>query len=255
MRYSLLPTFYTEMERVHSSGGTAVRSLMFNFPTDPNTYSIDQQFMWGTKILVTPVLTQGANTVEGYFPPASVWYNLWNMTRLPVSEGGYLTFPCAIEDGVVLHLAGGSIIVQQAPELTTTATRLNPFSLTVGLAGDSTAAGSLFWDDGEQLVDGANSLSVSFAANGDGLTSQIVANTFTGAVPNLESVTVGGFQFQPSTVTVNGQSSTFHYDATSQVLTIDGFSVSMTQPMTIHWANSSRRHSKRHMNQDGIALE
>ena len=46
MRYSLLPTLYTLLANVHQNGGTVARSLMFNFPTDSNTWAIDHQFMW-----------------------------------------------------------------------------------------------------------------------------------------------------------------------------------------------------------------
>ena len=46
------------------------------FPKDQVTWDVDQQFMWGSAVLVTPVLVEGATSVEGYFPPGARWFNL-----------------------------------------------------------------------------------------------------------------------------------------------------------------------------------
>ena len=55
-RYRLLPFLYSLFHQAHSIGGTVARPLLFNFPQDENTYAIDKQFMWGTALLITPVL-------------------------------------------------------------------------------------------------------------------------------------------------------------------------------------------------------
>jgi alpha-glucosidase len=244
MRYSLLPTLYTQFWRVHTQGGTVARSLMFNFPTDANTYPIDTQFMWADLLLITPVLTQGATSVRGYFPPSAVWYNLWNLSVLQASSDGWQTLPCAIEDAIVLHVAGGSILPMQTPALTTAATRLNPFSLLVALCEKGMADGALFWDSGADLEDGSNNLILTFHADlaGGSLTSTVVSNNFQGAVPDLETVNIGGFTFNPAAVSVNGSplaSSAWQWNQATQVLTIQPISASMTQPITITWSKQT----------------
>lgn len=45
------------------------------FPTDPNTWAVDRQLLWGGGLLVTPVLEPGQTKVSGYFP-AGTWYSL-----------------------------------------------------------------------------------------------------------------------------------------------------------------------------------
>lgn len=45
------------------------------FPTDPNTWTVDHQLMWGAGLLITPVLEPGKAKVSGYFP-AGTWYHL-----------------------------------------------------------------------------------------------------------------------------------------------------------------------------------
>ena len=51
------------------------RALWDEFPTDSNTWVIDRQFMWGSGLLISPVLDQGATTKSAYFPDAR-WYDI-----------------------------------------------------------------------------------------------------------------------------------------------------------------------------------
>ncbi len=43
---------------------------------DEDTYAIDRQFLVGSSLLVSPVLEEGASTVDAYFP-ADLWYNYY----------------------------------------------------------------------------------------------------------------------------------------------------------------------------------
>jgi hypothetical protein len=46
-RYSLLTYYYTQFANANQNGGTVARPLFFEFPTDPATAYLDQQFMVG----------------------------------------------------------------------------------------------------------------------------------------------------------------------------------------------------------------
>ena len=46
-------------------GTPPVRALFFEFPDEPELFAVDQQFLVGSDILVTPVLTPNVSTVEG----------------------------------------------------------------------------------------------------------------------------------------------------------------------------------------------
>ena len=72
MRYRLLPYLYSLFNDAHATGSTVARPLFFEFPTDAETYAIDRQFMWGSALLISPVLDQGAVTVSAYLP-RGVW--------------------------------------------------------------------------------------------------------------------------------------------------------------------------------------
>lgn len=49
------------------------------FPTDPDCQTIDRQFLWGTSLLISPVLEQGAAQLNAYLPKGT-WYNFYNVS-------------------------------------------------------------------------------------------------------------------------------------------------------------------------------
>lgn len=66
VRYSLLPYYYTlfyyasrPVSPSSIPSATVTRPLFFEFLDDQSTYAIDKQFMVGSGLLVSPVLTQG----------------------------------------------------------------------------------------------------------------------------------------------------------------------------------------------------
>ena len=58
IRYTLLPYIYTRFYEIHLKGGSAIRPLFFEFPTDHRTMAIDEQFLFGPSVLVSPVLSK-----------------------------------------------------------------------------------------------------------------------------------------------------------------------------------------------------
>jgi len=55
LRYRLLPYIYSLAHQVTENGYTIMRGLPMDFETDKNTFSIDDQFMFGPAIMVCPV--------------------------------------------------------------------------------------------------------------------------------------------------------------------------------------------------------
>uniref|UniRef100_A0AAX7W087 Lysosomal alpha-glucosidase n=1 Tax=Astatotilapia calliptera TaxID=8154 RepID=A0AAX7W087_ASTCA len=186
LRYSLLPFLYTLFHHAHASAETVARPLFMEFPNDPNSRTIDKQFLWGSSLLISPVLEQGAVELAAYLPPAT-WYSLHNPFY---SKGQFLLLPAPL-DTINVHVREGHIIPQQEPALTTTASRNNPFFLTVALSAGGWARGDLFWDDGESVdtFEMQNYCYVIFSAE----QSQVVSNPLklNGA---LDSLVLGGLQ-------------------------------------------------------------
>ena len=63
-----------------------MRALAWEFPNDPSLAAADRQFFLGPAILVTPVLDQGATSVDGVFPGSgkgTVYYDWYTLSAVP----------------------------------------------------------------------------------------------------------------------------------------------------------------------------
>ncbi|XP_020898902.1 lysosomal alpha-glucosidase [Exaiptasia diaphana] len=238
MRYRLLPYLYTLFANAHVNGGTVARPLFFEFTNDSKTLPIDQQFMWGSSLLITPVMQQGATSVQGYFPDAT-WYDAYSGAELQRKGSGrqYHTLECPVLCNTPLHYRGGSIITTQQPAITTADSRKNPFELIVALSGQDgvPAKGEVFIDDGESLgpVTKAPYLHVDFVAD-HALHSSVDPKSSYTPEAKLANITFYGFGHKPSSVTVNGHAiSTYTYDDGLKVLKITGLQLSLDQPFNV----------------------
>uniref|UniRef100_A0ACD5ZD67 Uncharacterized protein n=1 Tax=Avena sativa TaxID=4498 RepID=A0ACD5ZD67_AVESA len=185
LRYRLLPYIYTLMYEAHTTGAPIARPLFFSYPEDATAYGVDRQFLLGRGVLVSPVLEQGATTVDAYFP-AGRWFSIYDHSlAVDTRSGERVTLP-ALADAPYVHVAGGSILPLQQSAMTTARARRTPFHLLVALADDGTAAGELFLDDGESPEMGATKsefslVKFSCATWSDGmirLRSQVVHNSY-----------------------------------------------------------------------------
>lgn len=153
IRYALLPYIYTTYHSAHTTGTTVMRALAWEFPDEPALADADRQFLLGPAILVTPVLNQGATTVDGVFPGSGrgeVWYDWYNKTAISAGPGENKTIDAPLGH-IPVYVRGGYVLPMQEPGLTTAASRRNPWALTVALDKAGGARGSLYVDDGESI--------------------------------------------------------------------------------------------------------
>ena len=107
LRYRLIPYIYSLAWRVTDQDYTIQRPLVMDWRTDPKTWNIGDQFMFGPAILVSPVLQQDATHRTVYLPAAPVWYDFWSGARV---KGGQEIVAEAPLTRIPLFVRAGSIV-------------------------------------------------------------------------------------------------------------------------------------------------
>jgi len=107
LRYRMMPYIYSLAWRVTSQDYTIQRPLVMDWRTDPKTWNIGDQFMFGPAILVNPVLKQEATHRTVYLPDAPVWYDFWSGASV---KGGQEVEAEAPLDRIPLFVRAGSIV-------------------------------------------------------------------------------------------------------------------------------------------------
>ncbi|CAK1357391.1 Alpha-glucosidase [Cercospora beticola] len=223
IRYSLLPYMYTLFYLAHTTGSTVMRALSWEFPNDPSLAAVDNQFLLGPALLVTPVLGQGMKEVQGVFPGVAqgeIWYDWYTQEAVTAQPGENVTISAPLSH-IPVFVRGGYVLPRQEALYTTTESRNSSWSLLTALDNNEAASGILYVDDGESVTPNAT-LIVDFTASNGSLyasTRGLYEDT-----NSLANVTVLGVQDEPGNVTLNGQavSSGVTYNSTSKVLSLVG---------------------------------
>ena len=262
VRFALLPYMYTLFYLAHTTGSTVMRALAWEFPNDPSLANADLQFLLGPAILVTPVLAQGATSVNGVFPgvgKGEVYYNWYNQSAVTAAPGQNVTLDAPLGH-INVFVRGGYVLPMQGYAMTTRDARKTPWSLLVALGLGGAATGELYLDDGES-INSEDTLTVEVRIKATDLLprpavfalsftdvsfSQFAATqsklyasgrgTYTDANP-LANITILGVSRAPGNITLNGMSlpseSVLHNDTRKTVV------VSGLQNMTSSGAWSS----------------
>jgi alpha-D-xyloside xylohydrolase len=76
LRERIRPYVNAQMQRAHEDGMPPMRPLFVDFPDDPESWSVDDEFMLGPDLLVAPILSAGLRARPVYLPPG-LWKNAW----------------------------------------------------------------------------------------------------------------------------------------------------------------------------------
>ncbi|XP_062576597.1 sucrase-isomaltase, intestinal-like [Saccostrea cucullata] len=238
LRYKFLPYMYTLFKEAHTEGRMVLRSLMFEFPDDPNTWSVDQQFMFGHAILVSPALENNKTTVDAYFPKGR-WHTYTGDEEINSWNGQHRSLDAPLHL-LNFHARGGSIIPLQDPSNSTYYSRLNPLSLWCALDNSYSATGTLFMDDGKSIdsITSGNYLELKFSLNkGTQLDITILHNGYT-PPGNLEFTVIeisglGGF---PSFLYVDSaRKGASHIRMKRNIVQIVDINLDVTRNHTLRW--------------------
>ncbi|KAJ2726702.1 hypothetical protein GGI07_000426 [Coemansia sp. Benny D115] len=210
IRYALLPYIYTSLQDSVERGWPVARALVFEFPQVAATANIDTQFLIGDALLISPVITEGATTVNAFFPKGR-WYD-WYTSAAIKGANANITLDAPLEH-VNVHVRGGKILPGQNPGQTTTASRANDFFVIVAADENDAASGRLYYDDGETFdtahrwIDftyGDNVLEIKQVEGSYKIQPRLTKITLLG-VSNVRTVMVNNRHVKPSKIThVNG---------------------------------------------------
>ncbi len=145
LRYELLPHVYNAMHEASTTGVPAFRPLVLEYPEDPRLANLDDEFLFGSDLLVAPVLREAATDREVYLP-AGTWYDFWSLR--PYEGGRTYRIPVTIES-IPIFVRAGAFVFRQPVVQHTGEMRGQPLIVEAYPAERSSA--SLYEDDGETL--------------------------------------------------------------------------------------------------------
>jgi alpha-D-xyloside xylohydrolase len=141
LRMQFIPYLYAAFNEYHYTGKPPIRALVLDWPQDPKTREIDDQFMFGDSVLVAPQFT-GESHRQVYLP-AGEWHDFW--THEKITGGKTIDvakapeeIPLFVKDGTLLPLAEPLEFIQAD----------TCFKVTVNVVGDNPAPFTLYEDDG-----------------------------------------------------------------------------------------------------------
>jgi alpha-glucosidase len=106
LRYKLLPYLYTTFWQYAEEGVPMLKSLVVYDQEDAQTHYRNDEFIFGDKILVCPILEPNAKGRRMYIPRGE-WYNFWTRETI---QGGHECWVDADIDEIPLFVKSGSII-------------------------------------------------------------------------------------------------------------------------------------------------
>ncbi len=148
LKYSLMPYIYTYAREAYDTGTPLMRAMILEYPFDKKCREQDFQFMYGSELLVAPIVEEGAQTRTLYLPKGK-WYDWHDLTK--IYTGGKEIEVDAVIDHAPMFVKSGSIVpttevMQYTGERPDADLILNIFPET-----GKTASFTLYEDDGVSL--------------------------------------------------------------------------------------------------------
>jgi alpha-D-xyloside xylohydrolase len=141
LRYRLLPYIYSCAYIATKTGLPIMRAMVLEFQEDPNTYNIEDQYMFGDAFLVAPVY-QPTNKRTVYLPKGK-WFDYWTGKEY---EGPATLYIEPSLDTIPLYVKADSII-PMGPDMSYVGEKpFNPITLDIWLCSE---AEFIIYDDDE----------------------------------------------------------------------------------------------------------
>ena len=141
LRMRLVPYLHAAFVRYQRQGLPPFRALVMDYPDDPATWAIDDQYLVGESILAAPVVAGQAE--RAVYLPAGDWFDFWNGRRYPGKQRIEIKppleqIPLFVKGGTILPLAEATLHTGEAAS----------WRISVQVYGDHPAPAVLYEDDG-----------------------------------------------------------------------------------------------------------
>jgi len=143
LRYRLMPYIYSQAAKVTFEDYTIMRALVMDFPDDPRTKDIGDQYMFGPGLMICPVYQYKSREREVIFPGAGSWYDFYSGKLI---NGNQLLNVPAPYERMPLFVKAGSII-PLGPEIQYVGEKPGA-PITLYIYGGEDAAFTLYEDEG-----------------------------------------------------------------------------------------------------------
>lgn len=112
MKYQLMPYVYAQAKDCSEKGLPMVRALFVEFPHDAGAWLVEDEYMYGSQLLVAPLLESGSSRTV--YLPKGKWIDYQSGK---VYEGGYqeISIPTAQEVKAYAEASGSATVSQPLP--------------------------------------------------------------------------------------------------------------------------------------------
>ncbi|KAK6734135.1 hypothetical protein RB195_017734 [Necator americanus] len=256
-RYKYLPYVFSLLFVASLNGGTVIRPVFYEYPQDSRTHDLGYQFLWGSSMMIAPVVHQGETKVQAYLPEDD-WYSMYDHEYGHIVRHGHQTFPAPWTSLIPVFVRGGSILPRQKPNVTTEYTRKNAFELLIAPGNNfrpqDSADGLLYWDDGDSIVESFSTHNYyhwEFKYTSTEKSASLLINTRRKAelrIPYLDTLEIFNYRHNPDfdSFSLNGEkvkidTESSNYNIDSKILYISTknlIDMATGKPVELTWKHS-----------------
>ena len=145
MKYRLMPYVYAQAKDCSERGLPMVRALLVEFPDDPGAWLVEDEYMFGSQMLVAPLMESG-NSRTVYLPKGK-WIDYQNGK---VYDGGYQTIEAGKIPAIILVRDGSLIahapLAQRTDQIDWSAVEMKAYKV------DATKCAGLLFKPGDKKI-------------------------------------------------------------------------------------------------------
>ena len=105
MKYRLMPYVYAQSKDASERGLPMVRALFIEYPNDPGSWQVDDEYLFGSDILVAPLMEAGIAGRDVYLPPGQ-WIDYQTGKTYPGGwhniQAGQIPVVMLVREGAVI---------------------------------------------------------------------------------------------------------------------------------------------------------